>query len=234
MKESEWWSTDDPVAMLFCVEAAASGRKLRLFACACCRRVWNEFVPPLVVGAVELAEAFADGGVGESVLARVRGVVTEHAAAAARSSGQGYLSYGYPAHVGRAAAAAAAPVPREAAHRAGVSAAHAANDSSPWDTLPRSYSDPEFVLERAAHADLLRDIFGNPFRPVRIKPAWLTSDVLALARGIYADLAFDRMPILADALQDAGCDHDEVLAHCREAREHARGCWLVDALLGKS
>ncbi len=81
---------------------------------------------------------------------------------------------------------------------------------------------------------LLRDIVGNPFRPVAFAPAWRTSDVVALVRGIYDDRAFDRMPILADALQDAGCDNDDVLTHCRADAVHARGCWVVDCILGKS
>ncbi|MBP3958538.1 hypothetical protein J8F10_25090 [Gemmata sp. G18] len=76
-------------------------------------------------------------------------------------------------------------------------------------------------------------MFGNPFRTVAFDPAWRTSDVVALAEGIYADHAFDRMPILADALQDAGCDNANVLMHCREGSVHARGCWVVDLILGK-
>ena len=81
----------------------------------------------------------------------------------------------------------------------------------------------------------LRDIFGNPFRPVALNPAWLTSDVLALARGIYDERAFERMPILADALQDAGCDNADILTHCRDAKQvHVRGCWVLDLLLGKT
>ena len=80
---------------------------------------------------------------------------------------------------------------------------------------------------------LLRDIFGNPFRPVAAEPRWLTSDVVALARGIYDDRAFDRLPILADALEEAGCDHPDVLSHCRGPGPHARGCWVVDGVLGK-
>jgi hypothetical protein len=81
----------------------------------------------------------------------------------------------------------------------------------------------------------LHDIFGPlPFREVLVSPEWLTSDVLALARGIYAEKAFDRMPILADALQDAGCDNDELLSHCRhENWEHVRGCWALELVLGK-
>jgi hypothetical protein len=77
-------------------------------------------------------------------------------------------------------------------------------------------------------------VLNNPFRPVTLDPQWLTSTVVALARGIYDDRAFDRLPILADALQDAGCDNADVLNHCRDADPHARGCWVVDLVLGKS
>ncbi|HUR53245.1 MAG TPA: hypothetical protein VMZ71_03895 [Gemmataceae bacterium] len=77
---------------------------------------------------------------------------------------------------------------------------------------------------------VIRDIFGNPFRSVAVDPKRLTSTVVAQAEGIYAERAFDRMPILADALQDAGCDNDDVLNHCRGDGPHARGCWVVDLL----
>jgi hypothetical protein len=80
----------------------------------------------------------------------------------------------------------------------------------------------------------LRCLFGNPFRPVAVEPPWLTSDVLALATGVYEEKAFDRMPILADALMDAGCDNEDILNHCRQLGEHVRGCWVVDLILGKS
>jgi hypothetical protein len=86
-----------------------------------------------------------------------------------------------------------------------------------------------------AHVELVREIFGNPFRPIAFDAAWLTSTVLALARDIHKDRAFDIMPILADALQDAGCDNDDILDHCRDSNgAHTRGCWVVDILLGKS
>jgi hypothetical protein len=80
---------------------------------------------------------------------------------------------------------------------------------------------------------LLRDIFGNPFRPVAFDPAWRTEAAAGLARGIYEERAFERLPILADALQDAGCEHADILAHCREPGTHVRGCWVVDLVLGK-
>jgi hypothetical protein len=82
-------------------------------------------------------------------------------------------------------------------------------------------------------AGLLRDIVGNPFRPVTLNPAWRTSNVTGLAQAIYDDRAFDRLPILADALEDAGCDNADILNHCRDGGVHVRGCWVVDLVLGK-
>jgi hypothetical protein len=79
----------------------------------------------------------------------------------------------------------------------------------------------------------IRCIFGNPFRPAALDPSWLTSTVVLLGRGIYEERAFDRLPILADALQDAGCDNADVLDHCRGPGPHVRGCWVVDLVLGK-
>jgi hypothetical protein len=81
--------------------------------------------------------------------------------------------------------------------------------------------------------NLLHDVFGNPFRPISINPEWLTSTVVALATGIYEEKAFDRMPILADALQDAGCSNEDILNHCRGPGPHTRGCFVIDLILGK-
>lgn len=89
---------------------------------------------------------------------------------------------------------------------------------------------PGSILKQCA---VLRCLF-NPFHPVSLEPSWLTSDVLALARRIYDERDFDGMPILADALQDAGCANEDVLNHCRDANQvHVRGCWVVDLLLQK-
>jgi hypothetical protein len=83
-------------------------------------------------------------------------------------------------------------------------------------------------------ANILRCLFGNPFRRVAFDPAWRTSDVMLLAQGISEERAFARMPILADALQEAGCDNEDILDHCRGATAaHVRGCWVVDLVLGK-
>ena len=93
-------------------------------------------------------------------------------------------------------------------------------------------------LERFSQAGLLCDIFGIPFRPTPSLPiavlAWNDRTVLRIAQGIYEERAFDSLAILADALLDAGCDNEELMAHCRAAGPHVRGCWAVDLILGKS
>jgi hypothetical protein len=88
-------------------------------------------------------------------------------------------------------------------------------------------------IESVEQTVVLHDIFGNPFLPVTTDPSWLTSTVTNLAQAIYQERAFERMPILADALEDAGCTNQDVLNHCRGDGEHVRGCWVVDLLLGK-
>ena len=111
------------------------------------------------------------------------------------------------------------------------------------DNIGLGTDDPKKVAWTTAHElgedtpsaalELLRDIFGNPFRPVVADPAWLTPTVQAIASAIYADRAFDRLPILADALEEAGCTDADILLHCRRPGEHVRGCWVVDLMLGK-
>jgi hypothetical protein len=82
-------------------------------------------------------------------------------------------------------------------------------------------------------ASLLRDIFGNPFHPTAFDPTWRTDTVRSLAQQMYESCDFSALPILADALQDAGCDSADILDHCRGAGPHVRGCWVVDLVLGK-
>jgi hypothetical protein len=82
--------------------------------------------------------------------------------------------------------------------------------------------------------DMIRELFGNPFRAVTFSSEWRTDTALSLARQMYESREFSAMPILADALQDAGCNNEEVLSHCRDANQvHVRGCWVVDCVLGK-
>jgi hypothetical protein len=90
------------------------------------------------------------------------------------------------------------------------------------------------MLAEAVYQDrLLRDIFGNPFRPDGFDARWRTANTIELASEIYEDRAFDRLPILDHALMDAGCDTEEILSHCRSEGPHVRGCSVVDLVLGK-
>jgi hypothetical protein len=98
----------------------------------------------------------------------------------------------------------------------------------PAEQFRVAYSKGEF----APDADIIRETVGNPFAPPFVRREWLTSDVLALARGILSEKAFDRMPILGDALMDAGCHDEAVLGHCRQDQPHHDGCWVLSLLLG--
>jgi hypothetical protein len=88
--------------------------------------------------------------------------------------------------------------------------------------------------ERHLQANLLRDIFGNPYRQPSLKPNWLLPRVIDLVRSIYCHRAYDRLALLGDVLEEAGCDSADILSHCRSDTEHVRGCWVVDAILGRS
>jgi hypothetical protein len=102
-----------------------------------------------------------------------------------------------------------------------------------------AFSRPAFMegchSERREQTLLARDIFNTPFRPVTFIESWRTDTAIALARQMYESRDFSAMLILADALQDAGCDNDAILSHCRDTSlTHVRGCWVVDLVLGKS
>jgi hypothetical protein len=103
---------------------------------------------------------------------------------------------------------------------------------SEWPYLEEGDQDPAWCAERKAQAALVHDVFANPFRPITLSPAWCSETVLLLARTAYAG-AFDALPVLADALEEAGCTSGDVLAHCRRPGLHVRGCWVVDLLLGQ-
>ncbi len=109
--------------------------------------------------------------------------------------------------------------------------------SHPPDVQQEIYQDGRAAMEQESqhHAHLLRDVFGNPFRPVAFDPGWRTDTVVSLAKHLYESRDYSAMPILADALQDAGCEDEAVLAHCRDPQQvHVRGCWVVDLVLGKA
>jgi hypothetical protein len=226
MTEADWLASN-PIAVLSFLQDQGwqSERKCRLFAVTCCRRIWYIMSDARSRSAVEAAERYADGLTDLAQLGASRNLAYEAYDMVAYSNlppAKALLSL--------AACAAFAVTLHDPRLAPGWVSAMVLNVVS-----SHQVSSPGPVeAEWAAHCDLLRDIFGNPFRPLSLDPSWLTSSVVALAEGIYAERAFDRLPILADALQDAGCDNPEVLDHCREPGPHVRGCFVVDLLTGRT
>jgi hypothetical protein len=115
-----------------------------------------------------------------------------------------------------------------------VTARHAAWAAAVLQGQKNVFDAPATIAERREQAALVRCVFGNPFRPQPEVAALLTREIRDRAEAIYAERAFDRMPLLADALETSGCASADLIDHCRSACEHARGCWVLDLLLGRS
>lgn len=221
MTEAEWLACEDPQPMLeafdfhlplVTVRTCFDGdlRRCRQFAISCCHQVWVR-LPVWGKQTLGVLERYIDGRASEAEF-RVD-VVQQVSWAGARSQWLVGLAYSY--------GSARFDSPYAAARR--VAEGCAAVDVP----IPP-------VFRRAFQADLLRCIFGNPFHPVTILPEWRTGAVIALAQQMYESRDFSAMPILADALMDAGCSDEAILAHCRGNTPHRRGCHVIDALTGRS
>jgi hypothetical protein len=218
MTEKRWLAAQSWINVIDHVEKPKHARKLRLFGCACCRRVWEMLTDAASRGAVEAAERFADGEIGKAELTLAR-------KAAKRAIGRGPARDYTPKQW---AAEAAMLVTLQSLGDSGRSAAGRAAGAV-HDAKVRHHTD-----EKRLHLPIFKDIFGNPFRPVVFDPQWRSESAVALARTAYDTRDFALMPILADALEEAGCDSPEVLAHCRDPRQvHVRGCWVLDGVLDK-
>jgi hypothetical protein len=185
-------------------------RKLRLFAAGCCRRLVG-LLSDRVVRVLDRAERFADGEITERTLTTAWRNVSNPGS-----------------HNGSARAWAKSTVSAAISVYSVVDSLKLVTENALRSVEKRSKS-----VEAAAQATLLRDIFGNPFRKVAFDKEWRTDTVVALARQMYESRDFSAMPILADALQEAGCENDDILSHCRGTGPHVRGCWVVDFVLGK-
>jgi len=230
MTEAEWLACDEPAAMIKFIRGRTTSRKLRWFAIACCRQLDDLLEDREIQKVLTAAERYADGlirdstaaiwyrrgghaldslpnGLGEVLARRMAYSAVQLAVLPNRSLG--YL---------RAHAQVAMGIADRARNRL---------DGS-WRTAVRN-AEKKLV-------PLLHDVIGNPFVPLPvIDPSWLAWNqgaVARLAKQIYDDRAFDRLPILADALEDAGCDDADLLLHCRKPGPHVPGCWGVDLLLG--
>lgn len=230
MNEPDWLASHDPTPMLrFLLERGLGERKARLLACACCRRVWPLLPDRRSRSAVEVSERFADGRATAIELAQAR---NDGMAASDRLTRQaGWAAY-WAANA--KLSGAEGPLWNVFAAAADAAARHAAQQSD-YDQLARWEAAHDAIL--LAQAELVREVVGNPFRPTRVEPHWRRwhgGVVAALAEGIYEGRDFDQLPILADALEDAGCEEAELLGHLRSAKEHVPGCWALDAVRGVS
>ena len=222
MTEAEWLTCTDPQKMLEFLRSnyqTLSVRKLRLFAIACCRSVVYAGTEREVCEAVDTLEKFTEGTVSQSEL--------QAACAGAEAVWIAEFGCDYVSATVYEATRLAATDPFGAVSHASFLASAAADLRAGRGTK---------VAELAAQGHWLRDIFPCPFRPKMVKRSWFTWNegaVPRMAQGIYDERAFDRLAILADALEDAGCDHADILTHCRQPADHVRGCWVVDLLLGK-
>jgi hypothetical protein len=228
MTEAEWLQCSDPRVMLDLVRFRKSRRKLELFSVACCRHLVSfadfSFDSEVAIDnrfgeAVDVAEKFADGLATREEKQLIEDAVRHDDA-----------------------------LPGQIAMPRTVKWEIEATLGGGWDfwvtrftsmlpiASPHSEKWSDLKAKSRRQCDWLRDIFGNPFRPVALDPAWLRWNdglIRHAAQRIYDERAFTDLPILGDALEDSGCRDADILEHCRRPGEHVRGCWVVDLLLGK-
>jgi hypothetical protein len=253
MTEPEWFTCVDPEEMLGFLAGKASERKLRLVAAACCRRIWDLLTDDRSRDGVEAAERFADGLLtpeeldaardnADSAEFSLRQTILMTQAKMDFRSPWGHLEVlaKHMASLAAARSAGALPTPPRRPLLESAEFAAQAKSLAP-EAAAGAGSAAARKAERAAQGDLMREIVGNPFRPVDLPSAWLSPTVTGLAAAAYEarDLPAGRLDnvrlaVLADALEEAGCDHIGMLNHCRQAGAHVRGCWVVDLLLRKS
>lgn len=213
MTDHDWRTSADPHALLTFLlrHHKPTDRQLRLFACACCRRFWDQLAPANRQ-AIEAAEAFADGQLDYEPR-------LEAARAARDEPGLFNIAATWPAaQYGQIAAAQVIDI-------LGQTVA-----TSPDQIFDKS----QWLAESRQQAHLLRDIFGQPGKNPRLDPCWLLwngGTIVLLARTMYEERCFEAMPILGDALEEAGCNNAGLLEHCRNGRDHVRGCWVLDLIL---
>jgi hypothetical protein len=217
MTEAEWLAASVVGRLLHICQQVSPDRKLRLFCCACAEELFPADTHPDLRRGLDMAVQMADGTADRATIDHMNelfGSITWVSDFEAR----GFTGDNMPS----ALFIQYAVLPR-------------------WTQVRRgavSYLSDYYADADPANCQLgtlaLSDIFGNPFRPVALDPSWRTEAVVGLARGMYEARDFAPMPVLADALEDAGCADADILAHCRGDGPHVRGCWVVDLVLGKS
>jgi hypothetical protein len=228
MNESDWDQSTDLQALLTAVGNKLDARKGRLFACGCCRLVWPLLADPASRRAIEVSEDYAEGRVNARDLARA----WRECWAADRPDSAGSAALD---------TASTSPSPAMVAHlaqRAGWwHALRAAGAGEPpWSPEQHDAGHTARREMEQQQCRLLREITSNPFRRLWIDRYWCEANdgaVRHLATLIARERNFAELPVLADALEEAGCRNEVLLNHCRRADGHVTGCWVLDAILAR-
>ncbi len=236
--EQEWLNFSEANKMLRFLEnqeIVVSDRQARLLAISCCNRL-NDLLDDRSKKALEVAELYADGNANIEDLNEARRIAREVLSNLPFDE-NGSIDLGSIELTATQQALEAINCSLDASARLFLGSAIIRSNTAFAYAYDKNQSKDK---ANSYSVNLLRDIVGNPFakEPIVFDENWRTSDVLAIAKGIYEEKAFERMPILADALQDAGCDNEEILNHCRKDLNtsecsHVRGCWVIDLILGK-
>jgi hypothetical protein len=232
IRVEDWLRADNPDVLLNVVwpdrarglprPPATTVRRLRLFCCACARSVWD-LLHTEARNTVVVREKYADGFASEADLRAAGSRIESNPMTAAELAQNALLDDAFEA----ARWAAKARGTRAAGHAPEYGSAKLPKWHAKWTAA--------FVAERAKQAEFVRDIFPPPGYTLALRTEWLTDTVVAIAKQMDATGDFGAVPILADALQDAGCDDEIALARCRAASGvHCRGNWVVDSVLGRN
>jgi hypothetical protein len=230
MNEADWLTCSDPAPMLDFLRGKASERKLGLFVGACCREVLGASTEETTRLALALVEQLADGQVVAKKRERVRYSAGQAVINCGASEPLEPLVLSSPRGPIRVDPSALDPLLGSVLDRL------ICWGPSTWQSQLLVWRFTRAGLAPACQAQLLRDVVRGMFRPLFFRAAWRTWNdgvTTHIARKVYNEATFDALPILADALEDAGCDCDEILTHLRGPGPHVRGCWVVDLLLGK-
>jgi hypothetical protein len=245
MSDDEWVTATAPEPILALLQERWSDRKARLFAVGCCRRLSDLLPDALRRRSLAAIEQFAE--ISKPTMAQHFELEAAYAVAESHAESLWQTDPGSPERQAARAVADAAVVYSPAGNNLLEAVAHNATELAELvqanaalrvafarDVAKRARrARQDQKREAQGQADLLRDLTWNCLRAVMVDSRWLTPTVTLLATAIYKDRAFDRVPILTDALEEAGCRETQILAHCRSPNEHFLGCWVVDLLLGK-
>jgi hypothetical protein len=217
MTESAWFSLTKIQPLISHASQFKNERRMTLFGCACCRCAHDWELPLLESKAIKATERFVDGEITRRTWVK-HGRMLE-----AEDGGWSQTATEWDCDF------------RDAVIQLFYGAALWQVPHTLIRGVERVSSEEYTEAFEVKLCSALRDIFGNPFRPVKFDKRWLTDTALSLAGQMYESRDLGAMPILADALQDAGCEDVQILNHCRDATQlHFRGCWVVDLVLGKA